>query len=57
MGSEVAELKKLVESLSKEVTRLAGKFLWLFKRISTVLIFYFQTKGRLRNCISSMDTI
>jgi hypothetical protein len=30
MGSEVAELKKLVESLSKEVTRLAGKFLWLF---------------------------
>jgi hypothetical protein len=25
MGSEVVELKKLVESLSKEVTRLAGK--------------------------------
>ncbi len=27
MGSEVAELKKIVESLSKEVTRLAGKLL------------------------------
>jgi len=25
MGSEVAELKKLVESLQKEVTRVAGK--------------------------------
>lgn len=27
MGTEVAELKKIVESLSKEVTRLAGKLL------------------------------
>jgi hypothetical protein len=30
MGSEVAELKKLVESLSKEVTRLSGKIISLW---------------------------
>jgi len=30
MGSEVAELKKLVEYLSKEVTRLAGEHFELF---------------------------
>jgi hypothetical protein len=48
MGSEVAELKKLVESLSKEVTRLAGKFLWLFNRISTVLIYYFSDEGEIK---------
>jgi hypothetical protein len=56
MGSEVAELKKFVESLSKEVTRLSGKLLWLFNWLSKILIFI-QMKTRLRNSISNMDII
>jgi hypothetical protein len=45
MGSEVAELKKLVESLSKEVTRLAGKLLCFFNCMFKMLMFHSRRSG------------
>jgi hypothetical protein len=57
MGSEVAELKKLVESLSKEVTRLAGEPVQHINQTSSILMHEFQMRGTLRNCTLSTGTI
>jgi hypothetical protein len=60
MDTEVAELKKIVESLSKEVTRLAGKLLrhlseavncWYFSDEAEIKKLHFKYGYYLDKCL------